>query len=70
MFWLAFAVLSVPAVAFAAAGDTSSGSLVMQAINLAVNAYIASGVGDLRRRVVRTERRISALEQAHGGIVQ
>jgi hypothetical protein len=53
-----FVGISIPALVFAAsAADASAGTLVLQAATIAINTYVASGIGSLRRRVEALERR-------------
>jgi len=54
----AFGILCLPAVAYASTGgEQSTTSLILQAVNLAVNAFIASRITPLERRVKALEDR-------------
>lgn len=57
MRWLlVFVVLCLPAVAHASTGgEQSTTSLILQAVNLAVNAFIASRIAPLEKRVKALE---------------
>ncbi len=63
MIWLILIASLTPAVAFAANGDGTTGSLVLQSVTLAVSVYIASGIGALRDRVANVERRVTKIER-------
>jgi hypothetical protein len=59
-----FAVLFAPVVAYAATGgEQTTASLFLQTVNLAVNAFIAS-------RIKPLEKRVKVLEDARGGITR
>jgi hypothetical protein len=70
--WLvAFAVLCLPGFAFAAVGaEQSTTGLIVQAVTLAVNAYIAAEIAPLKRTVRALKRDVAALKHAHGGIIE
>lgn len=58
------AVWLVPVVAYASTGgDNSTTSVVLAAVSLAVQTYVASRIAPLEKRVKR-------LEQAHGGVLE
>lgn len=59
MRWLVvFGVLCLPAVAYASTGgESSTTSIILQTVNLVVNAFIASRITPLEKRVKTLEDR-------------
>lgn len=51
-----FSILCLPAVAWASVGgETTTTSLILQAVTLAVNAYIAAEISPIKKRVKALE---------------
>lgn len=64
-------LLLAPAIAYASTdGDASTTNMLLSAVSLAVQTYIASRIAPLEKRLKHVERELAIMKQAHGGIVE